>query len=204
VFCFDQIGLGRRIEEAEGFYQRYPRWSLLGKMVRDSRAALDVLAKLPYVDSQRIFGVSYGMGSFVGLHAGALDERFAGFAAVCVPEPFRLDTAARNAGGLGRWSDLYMLAPRLGCFIGQEARTPYDIHELLACLAPRPALVVSPTLDREANLEDVTKAVTAARSAYSLLGAEAKLEQLKPEDYNRFGPELQTLVIEWLHKQTAK
>ncbi|MCY3020724.1 MAG: hypothetical protein NTW87_17035 [Planctomycetota bacterium] len=81
---------------------------------------------------------------------------------------------------------------------------PYDVHELLASFAPRPALVVSPTLDREVNAADVTKAVEAARSVYALLGAESKLEQLRPEDYNRFGPELQTLVIEWLHKQAGK
>ena len=93
-----------------------------------------------------------------------------------------------------------MLVPRLGCFIGQEARVPYDVPDLLASFAPRPVLVISPTLDREAKVEDVTKAVEAARSAYALLGAEAKLEQLKPEDYNRFGPELQALVIEWLKK----
>jgi len=204
VFCFDQIGLGRRIEESTGFYQRYPRWSLLGKMVRDSRAALEVLARLPYVDAKRVFGLGYGMGSLVGLHAGAFDGRFAGFAAVCVPEPFRLDTAERHAGGLGRWSQQYMLVPKLGYFIGEEARVPYDVHELLASFAPRPLLVVSPTLDREAKPEDVTKAVDAARSAYKLLGAESSLEQAKPEDYNRFGPELQALVIEWLHKQVRK
>ncbi|HNT89392.1 MAG TPA: hypothetical protein PKL84_16130, partial [Candidatus Hydrogenedentes bacterium] len=28
VFCYDQIGFGRRIEEVEGFYDRYPDWSL--------------------------------------------------------------------------------------------------------------------------------------------------------------------------------
>ncbi|HBY60245.1 MAG TPA: hypothetical protein DEH78_10505, partial [Solibacterales bacterium] len=44
VFAFDQIGFGSRVEQARRFYHRYPRWSLLGKMVADTRAAVDALA----------------------------------------------------------------------------------------------------------------------------------------------------------------
>jgi len=200
VFCFDQIGCGRRIEEAEDFYQRHPHWSLLGKMVRDARAALDVVAELPYVDEKQVWGVGYGLGGLVGLHLGALDERLAGFASVCGPPPFRLDVEGKGTGGIRRWSHLYMLLPRLGFFVGEEACVPYDIHLMFASLAPRPLLVVSPRLDREATLEDVTQAVEAARQVYALYGAAGRLEQVVPEDYNRFGPEVQALVIDWLKK----
>jgi hypothetical protein len=201
VCCFDQIGHGRRLEEAENFGARYPQWSLLGKMVRDTRAALDALPNLPYVDAKRIYALGYAQGALVGLHAGALDERFAGFAFVAPPQPFRLDTPERGAGGLQRYAQEAMLLPRLGLFVGQEARVPYDTHLLLACLAPRPALVVSQTLDREARVEDVTKAVDAARAVYKLHGAEGKLELATPEEFNRFGPEAHALVVEWLKKQ---
>jgi len=201
VFCFDQAGLGRRIEEAEGFYQRYPRWSLLGKMVRDAQAALEVLSSRPYVDAGQIWALGYSLGSLVGLHLGALDGRLAGLISVCPPPPFRLDTPEKNTGGIRHWSHLHMLLPRLGLFIGHESRIPYDVHLLLAAMAPRPVLVVSPLLDREAPLSDVTRAVESARQVYSLYNASGNLEQLSPEDYNRFGPEMQSLAIEWLKKQ---
>jgi hypothetical protein len=201
VFCFDQIGLGRRIEEVEGFYQRHPRWSLLGKMVRDTQAALDRLARLPYVNAEQIWGLGYSLGSLVGLHLAALDERLAGFVSVCGPPPFRLDTAEKGTGGIRRWSHLYMLLPRLGFFTGHEERIPYDVHLLFASLAPRPLLVVSPQLDRAASLEDVTQAVEAARQVYALYGAAEKVKQISPEDYNRFSPQTQALALDWLKEQ---
>ncbi|RKY03375.1 hypothetical protein DRP77_06240 [Candidatus Poribacteria bacterium] len=198
VFCFDQIGFGRRIEEAEGFYERHPLWSLMGKMVRDVRAALDVLAELPYVDEGRIFGLGYALGGMVGLHVGILDDRFAGFASVCGFTPMRLDTPEKGTGGVRRWSHLYMLIPKLGFYIGRESEIPYDYHMLLAAFAPKPVLVVAPTLDREATVEDVRLCVERARRIYSLYGAEGNLKLVTPEDYNRFGPEAQDIVLEWL------
>ena len=202
VFCFDQIGCGRRVEEAEGFYRRHPDWSLLGKLVRDAQAALDALQQLPYIDMQKIYGLGYGLGSLVGLHLGALDERLQGFASVCGPAAFRLDTDEARTGGIRRWSHLQMLLPRLGYFIGQEDRIPYDLSGLLASFAPRPLLVVSPQLDREAPPSLVTPAVEAARNVYAQYGVPGHLEQLSPEDYNRFGPEMQQLVLDWLKRTT--
>jgi hypothetical protein len=92
--------------------------------------------------------------------------------------------------------------PRLGFWAnGNEARVPYDVPDLLAAFAPqRPVLVVSPQLDREARLADVHWAVEATRTAWPA-NTPSGLEQLSPEDYNRFGPEMQTLVVSWLKKQ---
>lgn len=93
-----------------------------------------------------------------------------------------------------------MLLPRLGLYSGREAEVPYDIEHLLASLAPRPVLVVSPQLDREAAFEDVTVAVEGARQVYALYGAADRLQQAVPEDYGRLGPQAQGLVIDWLKK----
>jgi dienelactone hydrolase len=203
VFCFDQIGYGRRVEEAEGFYRRHPDWSLLSKCVRDAQAALDALTQLPYVDATQVWGVGYGLGSMVGLHLGALDARLAGFASVCGPASFRLDTDEARTGGLRRWSEQTLLLPRLGYFSGHEARLPYDVGDLLSCFAPRPLLVLSPLLDREAPPDLVTPAVDIARQAYAQQGIAQRLTYLQPEAYNHFGPEMQRLVLGWLKQQAV-
>lgn len=201
VFCFDQIGCGRRIEEVEGFYQRHPRWSLLGKMVRDAQAALDALAVLPFVEPAQLWTLGYGLGGMVGLHLGVVDDRLAGLASVCGPVPFQLDAKSWDASSVQRWSHLHLLLPQLGFITNHETPLPYDIQDLLACLAPRPTLVVSPQWDWEAPVENVTQAVEAARPLYALHEAGDRLEQLSPPDYNRFGPETQALVIAWLKQQ---
>lgn len=203
VFCFDMIGFGSRIEEGERFYNRAQRWSLVGKMVRDALAAVTAVRELPFVDRDRVFCVGYGLGGMVSLFTAALDGRVAGAASVCGFTPFRTDVKD-GTGGLARYADWLVLLPRLGFFIGHENRVPVDFHEVLALAAPRPVLVVSPTLDREARLADVRTAVRAAAEVYSTLGAPEAIELVSPEEYNRFGPESQAVVIEWLKRHTPK
>jgi hypothetical protein len=45
VIAFDQIGFGLRTMQGSRFYTRYPRWSKLGRMVRDVSSAVDVLLR---------------------------------------------------------------------------------------------------------------------------------------------------------------
>jgi cephalosporin-C deacetylase-like acetyl esterase len=190
VFAYDQIGNGARLEEIRGFYQRYPRWSLLGKMVRDALAAVDALAQHPHVDPSQIFLVGYSTGAMTALHAAALDERIAGVIAVAGFTPLRPDTAEKGTGGIARWSHWLPLQPRLGAFVGQEARIPYDYHEVLALIAPRPALVITPRLDYQSSFDDLKLCLDQARQVYALLGNPAGLVFQRTDDYNHFSPDL--------------
>ncbi len=195
VLAFDQIGFGSRLPEIEKFYERHPRWTLLGKMVRDALAAADALRREPMVDAERVHVLGYAMGAIVALHAAALDERIAGAISVAGFTPLRLATAAKGTGAIQRLGRWHMLLPHLGFFEGHEARVPYDLHEVLALIAPRKLLVVAPTLDREATLEDVQACLGEVEKVYKLLGAGGNLRKHFPEDYNRFSPELQAEVF---------
>jgi hypothetical protein len=112
--------------------------------------------------------------------------------------PMRTDTAARGTGGVARYSHERDLLPRLGFFAGHEAQIPYDFHELLGLIAPRPVLVVQPQLDRDATPTDVASAVNEARKVYSLYSASGKLGFREPWDYNRLPDSLQDEVIQWM------
>ncbi|MBI3876955.1 MAG: alpha/beta fold hydrolase, partial [Verrucomicrobia bacterium] len=200
VFAFDQIGNGSRIDEVKFFYGRYPNWSLLGKTVADTRAAVDALLKQDFIDPQRIWLVGYDTGAKAALHAAALDDRIAGVVSVAGFTPMRLDTADNGTGGLARHSEWLPLQPRLGAWVGNEPRVPYDYHELIAMIAPRPVLVVAPTLDLQANNADVRACVAESRKVFELFGAAEKLQLFEPEEFNRFSPELQKEVYERLRK----
>lgn len=190
VFAFDQIGHGGRLEEAGEFYRRYPRWSLLGKTVADTRAAVEVLRGHPRADPEQIYLLGYGTGAMAALVAGALDERVAGVLAVNGLMPLRLDTRERGTGGVARWAQWLPLLPRLGAFVGAEAHIPCDWHEVMALLAPRPLLVITPGVDYQSRFEDLRRAVDAARPAFALLGAPQNLVFQRTEDYHHFNPEL--------------
>jgi pimeloyl-ACP methyl ester carboxylesterase len=202
TFCYDQIGCGRRVEEAEGFYRRHPDWSLLGKMVRDARAAVAAARSLPYVNAEQTWLLGYDLGALVALHAAAADEQVRGAALVCLVPSLR-GGAAPDGSGPPELSRDYTVLPQLGALLAAGRTLPYDVTHLLACLAPRPTLVISPQLDWQAPPEQVTQAVESARAAFALHGTSGQLEQIVPEGYGHFGPEHQALAIDWLRRQGA-
>jgi pimeloyl-ACP methyl ester carboxylesterase len=202
VFAFDQIGFGTRVLDGRLFYNRYPGWSLLGKMVADTRAAIDAVAALGksgVLDPNRIYLAGYSLGGKVALWTAAQDPRVAAVASVNAFSPLRLATEDKGIEGVEHYSHLHGLAPRLGFFIGgEQARLLVDYDEILAALAPRPALILASTLDRYHPIDDVRLAVSGAKRAYDLLGAPNALELHTPVDFNRFERDRQDELIEWL------
>jgi len=198
VFAFDQIGHGWRLEEVKNFYGRYPQWSLLGKTIEDTLAAVEALHTISFIDPKKIYLLGYGTGAMTALHAAALNDRIAGAISVAGFTPMRLDTPDKGTGGVARWSFWMPLEPRLGAFVGYENRIPYDYHELLAMIAPRPTLIFAPRIDSQATPADVRNCVEEAGSIYQLLGAKENLQFHMLEDYNRFSPETQKVVFERL------
>ena len=166
--------------------------------MKDTLSAVEALQKLDFIDPARIYLLGYGTGGMTALHAAALDERIAGVISVAGFTPMRQDTLDKGTGGIARWSHWLPLEPRLGAFVGQESRIPYDYHEVLALIAPRPVLVFAPQIDYQATLPDVKNCVAEAAKVYELFGAKNKLQFYELEDYNRFSPESQQAVYERL------
>lgn len=198
VFCFDQIGHGRRVEEAEHFYRDHPNWSILGKTLRDAEAALDVMETLPYIDADRINVVGYAQGAFVALHLMALDDRISRGFFAAPPQPFRQDTADLPSGGLARWGKYSMLVPRMGHFVGDESRLPYDLDDLLIACAPRDIHFVTQALDFDLDDEAFASTLEVARSVYSVFEAADKVRHMAVDGYNHFDPSMQAHVVEQL------
>jgi pimeloyl-ACP methyl ester carboxylesterase len=148
-----------------------------------------LLQSHPRVDPAQIYLVGYGTGSMAALAAGALEPRLAGVMAVAGITPLRLDTAA-GTGGVARWSHLLPLMPRLGAFVGEERRIPCDWHEVMALIAPRPVLLITPGIDYQSTFEYLHAAVGEARKPFELLGAPRALVFQRTDDYNHFAPEL--------------
>jgi pimeloyl-ACP methyl ester carboxylesterase len=198
VLAFDQIAFGTRVRDARYFYQRYPKWSLMGKMVTDTRAAVDAVAALEAVDASRIYLVGYALGAKVGLITAALDARVKGVAAGCGVDSLRLSTAEKGTEGVQQYSHLHGLLPRLGFFVGQESRLPFDFGEVLAAVAPRRTLIVAPIMDRYAPLADVQLEVERARMVYARLGNENALQLQTPLAFNSFTPAMEEAIFDWL------
>lgn len=198
VVAFDQLGFGTRVLDSKDFYSQYPHWSLMGKMVADTRASIDAVSALESIDRSRIYVLGYGLGAKVGLLVAALDDRVKALAAVAGFDPLRLDTSDKGTEGIEHYSHLHGLLPRLGFFVKHESRLPFDFDQVLALVAPRPVLLVAPELDRYARVEDVRREVEAPRAIYRLLGRESALRLETPLDFNRFKMPRQEQVFDWM------
>ncbi len=93
--------------------------------------------------------------------------------------------------------------PRLGFFVKNETRIPFDFHEILASIAPRPLLIVAPTWDQYASFSDIQNCMNEVRKVYDLYKQKENIEIFAPEDYNRFSNEMKEKVITWM-KQNLK
>src|SRR5690625_2798895 len=87
VLAIDVISAGERIYAGydpyytKKFYDEYPQWSAMGKMVSDHKTGVDYLCSLDFVDSDRIGCVGYSVGGYHAFFLQAFDTRIK--AAVC-------------------------------------------------------------------------------------------------------------------------
>ena len=198
VYLYDQIGFGTRIEEGRLFYERFPLWSKLGRMVADVRGSVDALWEIDFLNSDRIVAAGYSLGGLVALYSAALDERIAGAVSVCGFSPMRTNVPGKTAEGIYACSHLHGLQPRLGFFAGEENRIPFDFHELLGCIAPRPLLVIAPEWDQYADFSEIKNCIAEVEQVYDLYESSEKIKLFAPKDYNRLSKEMRNKMIDWL------
>jgi dienelactone hydrolase len=156
--------------------------TLMRKVLADSASALSALAELSEVDAQRIgmLGHSYG-GNTVLFHA-PLDDRVRFACASGAASSYR----ARMTLGTG--IELAQVIPR---FLER-----FEIHDLVACMAPRPLLLVSATGDPYSVDADAVEA--AARPAYEGLAARPGLEHARFEGGHALTAERFDLITTWI------
>jgi pimeloyl-ACP methyl ester carboxylesterase len=167
-------------------------------MVADVRWAVDALSQNEQIDPSQIYVAGYSLGGAVGLYSAALDERIAGVISVSGFTPMRGNIKKNGGEGIYEYSHLHGLLPRLGFFIGEEKRLPYDFQEIMAAIAPRPLMIITPRWDQYATFTETQNSLTEVQKVYDLYHERDNLEVFTPEDYNRFSDEMKQRAVEWL------
>jgi hypothetical protein len=157
TLTWDALCFGERHNPESGhygdaipFYKRHPKWSLMSKMIWDLSRSIDYLEKLDIVDPKRIGCLGHSHGGITTLFGMALEPRIAAGCSNCGFDTFRID------GNTFRWSRATALLPRLGFYTSSRhlsmnlyravpdsevIETPFDMHQLLALIAPRPLML---------------------------------------------------------------
>jgi dienelactone hydrolase len=196
---FDQFGYGQRNRDCGmEFCEQNPDISALGVMLTDVSRIIDGLCLLGQVDKERIMVSGYSLGGMVGLYAAAFDNRIKAVASACGFGSIRMDVHGNQTEGIKRYSHLRPTLPRLGLFLGNEKRIPFDFHELLALIAPRQVFILAPKFDQDWFYEDVEICYSQAAEIFRLFGKEGSIVLSSPDDFNRYPPEYQEQVNNWL------
>jgi dienelactone hydrolase len=219
AFTYDALCFGERHDAASGhygdaipFYRKHPRWSLLGKMIWDLERAIDYLETLNFVDASRIASIGHSHGGYTTLFAMAFDDRIKAGVSNCGFDTFRLD------GNTWRWSHATALMPLLGFYISNPRINmdlyravpdsavidiPFEMHELLSLIAPRPLLLS--TSDDDFVFPNggwsVRRALSRVQPVYDLLDASRNLSKYYFNGGHSFPAAASDNAYGWLEKQ---
>ena len=219
TFTYDALCFGERHDAASGhygdaipFYRKHPRWSLMGKMIWDLQRAVDYLETLDFVDTDRIASIGHSHGGYTTLFSMAFDDRIKAGVSNCGFDTLRID------GNTWRWSKATALLPLLGFYVTNPrlnmdfyravpdsgvVDVPFDMHELLALIAPRPLLL-------SASDEDFVfpnggwstrKALSRIEPLYEGLGSKENLSSFYFSGGHSFSAEASTNAYGWIQKQ---
>ncbi len=220
TFTYDAICFGERHDAASGhygdaipFYRKHPRWSLLGKMIWDLQRAIDYLETLDFVDASRIASIGHSHGGYTTLFAMAFDNRIKAGVSNCGFDTFRLD------GNTWRWSHATALMPLLGFYISNPRinmdlyravpdsaviDVPFEMHELLALIAPRPLLLS--TSDEDFVFPNggwsARRALARVQPIYDLLGASKDLSSYFFDGGHNFTNAASANAYAWLERRS--
>lgn len=218
TFTYDAACFGERHDMATGhygeaipFYRKHPGWSMMGKMAWDLSRAVDLLQTLDFVDGRRIASIGHSHGGYTTLFSAALDPRIRVAASSCGFDTFRHD------GNAFRWSHATALLPRVGFYVSspyiglrfysgvpdsETVQIPFDMHFVLALIAPRPLFLSTSDEDNVFPNGGWSARQALARLApvYRLLGAEEKLDSYYFRGGHGFQPEASARAYAWLER----
>ncbi|MCE6991102.1 serine aminopeptidase domain-containing protein [Dyadobacter sp. CY323] len=201
VMALDLFGFGTRMEEAKYFYKRFPEWSKMGKMVSDTKACIDALNTFPDIDSDKIFLLGNTVGGLAAILTAAQDSRVAGLATVAAFSPWRSsDATYESVRSVSQW---HGLIPKLGFYAEKPQDTPIDMAEIISCIAPKPLLMIAPTLDRYSHAAAVREVIKSVNSAYESGNAAENVKASFPFEINRITPEMSVQIADFF-KQTTR
>lgn len=154
---------------------------------------VDLLQSLEQVDDERIGVIGHSLGGHNALFAGAFDKRLKVIVSSCgwtLMDYYDIgeEGTKRYGGRLGPWAqDRYMPLLRDKYQLDAE-KIPFDFDEVIAALAPRPFLSLSPVNDANFDVEGVRKGIESAAKVYEFLGAADNLQVRYPDFAHEFPP----------------
>jgi dienelactone hydrolase len=172
------------------------------KAIWDNIRGLDLLESLPFVRKKKLGAIGHSLGGHNAIYTAVFDPRIQVLVSSCGFDSF-LDYYAGDPAnwqpGRGWCQTRYL--PRLADYRGRLAEIPFDFHELIGTLAPRPVFVNAPLHDANFRWQSVDQVVKAASAVYRLYGVPQNLQVVHPACEHDFPPELREAAYRFLDQR---
>jgi hypothetical protein len=169
------------------------------KAVWDNIRGLDLLESLPFVQAGGFGAIGHSLGGHNSVFTGVFDDRIQVVVSSCGLDSF-LDYYRGDEKvwmpQRGWTQTRYM--PRLAGFRNRLPEIPFDFHELIGALAPRPVLIVAPLKDSNFRADSVDRIAAAARPVYQLYRQPERLRIEHPDCEHDFPKELRDTAYAFL------
>ena len=173
----------------------WPDWQALGyesatmKAIWDNVRALDLLQEMSEVKVGGFGAIGHSLGGHNSIYTAVFDERIKAIVSSCGFDSYQV----YKDGDITGWtSSRYM--PKLKDYA--LAAIPFDFHDMVAALAPRPFLAVAPLHDDNFKWDSVDEIATAARRGYALYGAEEQIVVEHPDCAHDFPDAMREVAYE--------
>lgn len=172
------------------------------KAIWDNMRGLDLLDSLPYVRHGKYGAIGHSLGGHNAVYTAVFDQRIQVIVSSCGLDSY-LDyfggSPAKWQPGKGWCQDLYL--PKLTNYIGHLADIPFDFHEMIGALAPRPVLINAPLKDTYFKWESVDRVVAAAAQVYRLYGKPENLRVEHPDRNHSFPDAMRQIAYQLLDER---
>jgi dienelactone hydrolase len=165
------------------------------KAIWDNMRGIDLLQSLPEVDGKRIGVIGHSLGGHNGLFTAAFDSRIA-----CVVTNCGFTSFARYYGGnlTGWMGPRYM--PRIKTDFPTPDKMPFDFHDVLGAIAPRPVYLSAPARDSNFDVSGVQDMIASVTPAYRLYGVAHRLTAVYPDCAHEWPTPERLTVYAWLDR----
>ncbi len=172
VLAPDAITAGERIAAGADpfhtaqFVADHPGVSPVAKMLADHRQGVSVLAAWPGVDPDRIGSVGHSLGAYNSWFLAGIDDRVRAVVSSCGFATFAGDSQRHRWGQRDWFSHFPLLSKDL-----DDGRVPFEFHEIMALVAPKPVMSWVATADRIfPNWSESTQGLNRVFDLYAALG----------------------------------
>jgi dienelactone hydrolase len=169
------------------------------KAIWDNIRGLDLLETLPYARKSRFGAIGHSLGGHNAIYTAVFDPRIQVVVTSCGFDSYLdyYDGDPKSWEVEHGWCQTRYM-PRLANYRGRLAEIPFDFHELLGALAPRPVFVNAPLRDSNFHWQSVDRILEAASDVYRLYGVPQNLQVEHPDCEHDFPAEVREAAYRFL------